>query len=44
MHECNLEGLIEKIAIYIAGPFPDSDGGSRYLVVAMEYSTNYSEF
>jgi len=44
MHECNIGGSIERIAINIAGPFPNSDGEGRYLVVAMEYSTKYSEF
>lgn len=44
MHECNVGGPVERIAINIAGPFPDSDGGNRKLVVAMEYFTKYSEF
>jgi len=44
MHVCNVGGPIERIAINIAMPFPDNDVGSRYLVVAMKYSTNYSEF
>jgi hypothetical protein len=40
LHECNVGGPIERIAINIAGPFPDNAGESRYLVVA----TKYSEF
>ena len=44
MHECNVGGPIERIAINIAGHLPDKDGGNQNLVVAMEYFTKYSEF
>jgi hypothetical protein len=35
--------LFERIAIDIAGPFPESDGGNRYLLIAMDYFTKWPE-
>jgi hypothetical protein len=33
----------ERIAIDIAGPFPESDRGNRYLLIAMDYFTKWPE-
>jgi hypothetical protein len=39
----NVRVLFVKIAIDVAGPFPLSDQGYQYLVVAMDYSTKLPE-
>jgi hypothetical protein len=43
MHQYNVGAPFERIAIDIAGPFPESDRGSRYLLVAMDYFTKWPE-
>jgi hypothetical protein len=43
MHQYNVEAPFERIAIDIAGPFPWSDLGNRYLHIAMDYFTKWSE-
>jgi len=43
MHQYNVGAPFKKIAIDIAGPFPESDRGKRYLLVAMDYFTKWSE-
>jgi hypothetical protein len=42
-HRYNIGAPLERIAIDIAGPFPECDRGSRYLLVAMDYFTNWPE-
>jgi len=39
MHQYNLGAPFERIALDIAGPFPESDRGNRYLLVTMDYFT-----
>jgi hypothetical protein len=39
MHWYNIEAPFERIAIYIAEPFPWSDQGNWYLLMAMDYFT-----
>jgi hypothetical protein len=34
---------LERIAIDVAGPFPLSDKGNKYLLIAMEYFTKCPE-
>jgi len=43
MHQYNVGAPFERIAIDIAGPFPESDRGNRYLLVAMDYFTKWPE-
>jgi len=43
MHQYNVGAPFERIAINIAGPFPDSDKGNRYLLIAMNYFTKWPE-
>jgi hypothetical protein len=43
MHQHNVVAPFERIAIDIAGPFPESDMGNRYLLVAMDYFTKWPE-
>jgi hypothetical protein len=33
----------ERIAIDIAGPFPESESENRYLLIAMDYFTKWPE-
>jgi hypothetical protein len=33
----------KRIAIYVVGPFPQSNRGNRYLVIAMDYFTKWPE-
>jgi hypothetical protein len=44
MHQYNVGASFERIAIDIAGPFPGSDKGNRYLLVAMDYVTKWPKF
>jgi transposase InsO family protein len=43
MHQYNFGAPFERIAIDIAGLFPESDKGNRYLLIAMDYFTKWSE-
>jgi hypothetical protein len=43
MHQYNVGAPFERIAIDIAGPFPESDRGNRYLLIAMDYFTKWPE-
>jgi hypothetical protein len=43
MHQYNVGALFEKIAIDVAGSFPRSDQGDRYLLIAMDYFTKWPE-
>jgi hypothetical protein len=43
MHQYYVGALFERLAIDIAGPFPESDSGNRYLLVAMDYFTKWPE-
>jgi transposase InsO family protein len=43
MHHYNVGAPFERIAVDIAGPFPESDRGNRYLLVAMDYFTKWLE-
>jgi hypothetical protein len=41
MHQHNVGTPFEKIAIDIAGPFPESDRGNRYHLAAKDYFTKW---
>ncbi|PNF14186.1 hypothetical protein B7P43_G12977 [Cryptotermes secundus] len=43
MHQYNVGAPFQRIAIDIAGPFPRSDQGNRYLLIAMDYFTKWPE-
>jgi hypothetical protein len=43
MHQYNIGASFQKIAIDIAGPFPQTDQGNRYLMVAMGCFTKRQE-
>jgi hypothetical protein len=43
MHQYNVGAPLERIAIDAAGPFPRSDEGKRYLLIAMYYFTKWPE-
>jgi hypothetical protein len=43
MHQYNIGASFERIAIDVAGPFPRSDQGNHYLLIAMDYFTKWSE-
>jgi hypothetical protein len=43
MYQCNVGALFERIAVDIAGPFPKSDRGNQYLLIAMGYCTKWPE-
>jgi hypothetical protein len=43
MHQYNIGAPFERVAIDIAGPFPESNKGNRYLLVAMDYFTKWPE-
>jgi hypothetical protein len=43
MHQYNVGAPFQRIAIDIAGPFPRSDQGNRYLLIAMNYFTKWRE-
>jgi hypothetical protein len=37
MHQYNVGAPFERIAIDVAGPFPLSDQGNRYLLIVTDY-------
>jgi hypothetical protein len=43
MRQYYMGAPFERIAIDIAGPFPRSDQGNRYLLIAMDYFTKWLE-
>jgi hypothetical protein len=43
MHQYNVGAPFERIAIDVTGPFPRSDQGNRYLLIAMDYFTKWPE-
>jgi transposase InsO family protein len=43
MHQYNVGAPFERVAIDIAGPFPQSDRGNRYLLIAIDYFTKWPE-
>jgi len=43
MHQYKVRAPFQRIAVDIAGPFPESDRGNRYLLVAMDYFTKWPE-
>jgi hypothetical protein len=43
MHQYNVRAPFERVAIDIAGPFPQSDRGNRYLLISMDYFTKWPE-
>jgi transposase InsO family protein len=43
MHQYKVGAPFERIAIDVAGPFPLSDQGNRYLLIAMIYFTKWPE-
>jgi hypothetical protein len=43
MHQYNVGAPYERIAIDVAGPFPLSYQGDRYLLIAMDYFTKCPE-
>jgi hypothetical protein len=43
MHQHNVGSPFERIAIDVAGPFPRSDQGNQYLLIAMDYFTKWPE-
>jgi transposase InsO family protein len=43
MRQYNIGAPFERIAINVAGPFPRSNQGNRYLLIAMDYFTKWPE-
>jgi transposase InsO family protein len=43
MHQYNVGAPFKRIAIEVAGPFPMSDQGNRYLLIAMDYFKKWPE-
>jgi hypothetical protein len=43
MHQYNVVAPFERIVMDIAGPFLQSDRGDRYLLIAMDYFTEFPE-
>jgi hypothetical protein len=43
MHQYNVGAPCERIAIDVAGPFPWSEQGNRYLLIAMDSFTKWPE-
>jgi hypothetical protein len=41
MHQYNIKASIKRIIIVTAGPFPESERGNRYLLIAMDYFTKW---
>jgi hypothetical protein len=42
-NQYNVGAPFERTAIDIAGPFPESDRGNKYLLIAMDYFTKWPE-
>jgi hypothetical protein len=43
MRQYNVGSPFERIAIDVAGPFPESDQGNKYIVVVMDYFSKWAE-
>jgi hypothetical protein len=43
MHQYNVRASFERIAIDVAGLFPRSNQGNRYLLIAMDYFMKWPE-
>jgi hypothetical protein len=43
MHQYNVGVPLERIAIDVAGPFPRSNQGNRYLLIPMDYFKMWPE-
>jgi hypothetical protein len=43
MYQYNVGAPFERIAINVAGPFPRSNQGNHYLLMAMDYFTKWPE-
>jgi hypothetical protein len=43
MHQYNVGAPFERIAINVAGRFPRSDQGNRYILIAIDYFTKWPE-
>jgi hypothetical protein len=43
MHQYNVGAPFKRIAVDIAGPFPESDRGNRFLLIAMDYFTKWPD-
>jgi hypothetical protein len=43
MHQYNVGAPFKRISVDVAGPFPLSDQGNQYLLIAMDYSTKWPE-
>ena len=43
MRQYNVGSPFERIAIDVAGPFPETDGGNKYIIVVMDYFSKWVE-